>query len=76
MVTVDTATPQSAAPAAPTSRTPGQEAGGLTPGNVGEAVARLAPDVVDVSSGVEAALGRKSVVRLRRFVRAARGTEC
>jgi multiple sugar transport system permease protein len=34
MVTVDTATPESAAPAAPTSRTPGQEAGGLTPGRV------------------------------------------
>jgi multiple sugar transport system permease protein len=34
MVTVDTTTPESATPAAPASRTPGQEAGGLTPGRV------------------------------------------
>ena len=47
-------------------------AGGLTPENVGEAVERLKPDVVDVSSGVEASVGRKDPGRMERFVQAAR----
>lgn len=47
-------------------------AGGLTPENVGEAVERLEPDVVDVSSGVEASVGRKDLGRMERFVQAAR----
>ncbi len=47
-------------------------AGGLRPENVGQAVRRLVPDVVDVSSGVEAAPGIKDHERMRAFVEAAR----
>ena len=47
-------------------------AGGLTSENVDKAVARLAPDVVDVSSGVEAQLGIKDPDRVRAFVERAR----
>lgn len=45
--------------------------GGLDAGNVGEAMRRLAPDVVDVSSGVEATPGIKDHERMREFVEAA-----
>ncbi|MDT8368026.1 MAG: phosphoribosylanthranilate isomerase [Longimicrobiales bacterium] len=47
-------------------------AGGLTPENVGEAIARLVPDVVDVSSGVEITHGIKEPGRVRSFIRGAR----
>jgi phosphoribosylanthranilate isomerase len=47
-------------------------AGGLTPENVGAAIAALAPDVVDVSSGVEVAPGVKDHGRMRLFAEAVR----
>lgn len=47
-------------------------AGGLTPGTVGEAVRRVRPFAVDVSSGVEKAPGRKDLVKVRELVAAVR----
>lgn len=47
-------------------------AGGLAPANVAEAVARLSPDVVDVSSGVESRRGVKDPERVRAFIEQAR----
>jgi len=48
-------------------------AGGLTPGNVADAVQALRPDIVDVSSGVERHVRRKDRELIRAFVRNARG---
>lgn len=48
-------------------------AGGLTPGNVADAVRVLRPDVVDVVSGVELNIRRKDPERIGAFVRNARG---
>lgn len=47
-------------------------AGGLTPGNVREAVRRLRPWAVDVSSGVEKAPGIKSARKMQEFIREAK----
>ena len=41
--------------------------GGLEAGNVGEAIARVQPAAVDVSSGVEAAKGIKDAEKIRAF---------
>lgn len=49
-------------------------AGGLNPDNVQEAVRRLTPHVVDVSSGVEDTPGIKSRERVAAFIRAVAGT--
>lgn len=48
-------------------------AGGLRPETVADAIDRFAPDVVDVSSGVEEAPGRKRPDAVRLFVYAVRG---
>ncbi|MDP9019590.1 MAG: phosphoribosylanthranilate isomerase [Actinomycetota bacterium] len=47
-------------------------AGGLHPGNVGDAIARVRPWGVDVVSGVEAAPGRKDARLVRTFVSSAK----
>jgi phosphoribosylanthranilate isomerase len=47
-------------------------AGGLTPENVGEVISAVRPYGVDVSTGVEAAPGRKDPDKVARFIAAVR----
>jgi len=49
-------------------------AGGLTPLNVGDAIATVQPYAVDVASGVETEPGIKDSLKLRAFINAVRGT--
>ncbi|HWY20687.1 MAG TPA: phosphoribosylanthranilate isomerase [Candidatus Acidoferrum sp.] len=50
-------------------------AGGLTAGNVGDAIGTLKPWGVDVASGVEARPGKKDPEKVRTFVKAVRDTD-
>ena len=49
--------------------------GGLNAHNVGEAIARLHPCAVDVSSGVESSRGVKDPVLMTEFIKAVRATD-
>jgi len=49
--------------------------GGLTPGNVGTAVAALRPWAVDVSSGVESSRGVKDAALIHEFVRSVKDAD-
>ena len=49
--------------------------GGLNTRNVGEAITRLRPCAVDISSGVEIAKGVKDPALIREFIQAVRATD-
>jgi phosphoribosylanthranilate isomerase len=57
------------------SSVPAILSGGLTPGNVGDAIAAVRPWAVDVASGTEAAPGIKDPAKLEAFMAAVRATD-
>ena len=58
-----------------TSTAPWILAGGLTPGNVGEAIQITRSNAVDVSSGVESSKGVKDPFLIRAFIATARASQ-
>jgi len=50
-------------------------AGGLSPANVGEAIAKVGPKAVDACSSLETEPGRKSAARMKEFVDAVRSSK-